>query len=94
MQHLSTSRTSGRLIYRRGIPTALRPHVPKAMREFVRSLGCKDLSSPGAMVRYAGFNAEFDKMLVVARKAVTRQFDALDTSAIGYLSDRYHTNLL
>ena len=46
------------------------------------------------MARYAGFNAEFDQMLVVARKAATRQFDTLDTSAIGYLSDRYQMEAL
>ena len=46
------------------------------------------------MVRYAGFNAEFDKMLVVARKAATRQFDTLDATAIGLLSDRYQIEAL
>ena len=64
------------------------------MREFVRALGCKDVSAPGAMTRYAEFNAEFDQMLVVARKAATRQFDTLDTTAIGCLTDRYQMDAL
>ncbi len=83
---------SGRLEYRRAFPAPLRPFV--GSREWVRSLGARSVTEPGALVRYEAANAEYERTATLARKSLAGAYDDLDAPRIAWLAQEFETDFL
>lgn len=98
VKYLRPHPKTGILEYRRVIPEPLRPHVRdvvgKPLSELKRSLGARDVTEPGAMARYDALQAEFERMIVRARKLAAGKFDPLDAPTIAYLVEAYRVREL
>ena len=93
-RHVETDRKSGILSYRRVYPAPLRPFLPKHAVELKRSLRSRSLSDPEAARRYAGFQAEYERNVAMARKAAAGIFDALDCALIDFLAEAFTAEAL
>jgi hypothetical protein len=80
---------TGRLIYRRVYPLALRPFIPAPNIQLKRSLSSKALDATGAMERYRDAAAEYAATVALALKASTNSFDPLTPELIAFLVAAY-----
>lgn len=95
IKHIETHPKTGRLIYRRAFPTALRPLIAGSPQVLKRSLGAKNLSDPKAMAAYAAAQAEYSLIVAQAQKLATGKYDPLDRPLIDYLGAQFlHDSLI
>lgn len=93
VQHVQADKKTGRLIYRRGVPAALRPFFPGNRSEFIRSLKSRVPNAQAIALRDA-FAAEFERLTAFAKKAASGAFDRLDEATIAYLAESFvHASL-
>lgn len=84
---------TGRLIYRRAFPEALRPHLLNSRREMKVPLHDKDPTSPALKRRVQALNAQFERETALARATMQQrakegagQFDVVTPELIDYLA--------
>lgn len=78
---------SGRVIYRRVYPVALRPFVPKQAREFKISLG--RLGDPEVGTRHTAAMRQYDAIIAKARAQQSGVRSPLAPADAQYLADRF-----
>ncbi|MHC9417668.1 recombinase XerD [Sphingomonas citri] len=90
---------SGRVDYRRLYPDALRQFIARPAglsgpppREFKRSLG--EPKSAGFHTRYEAAAAEFDRIVLKARRELAGAYDPLDAPTIAYLAELFRVQWL
>ena len=89
LDHVERDPKTGRLIYRRVYPLALRPFIPPPNVQLKRSLAAKTLDAPGAMGRYHDAAAQYAGTVAVARRAALGSFDPLTPELIAFLVAAY-----
>ncbi len=94
VKYLKREPGSGRLSYRRDFPAPLRFFVPGSPREFKRSLGCTDIGDSLCAERFKAAGKDYDRLVALARKAMSRTFDTLDSPTTALLVERYRVSLL
>lgn len=81
--------------YRKVIPERLRSFVDGGVSEFVRWLGQSDgKPSPEVLRKFAEADAECSRLLKLAEKRATGEYDSLDREAIAYLISSARADLL
>ena len=94
LDHVERDPKTGRLIYRRVYPLALRPFIPSPNVQLKRSLGATSFDKPEAMVRFRDAAALYARTVALAQKAATNTFDPLDGPTIAYLAEAYRIERL
>ena len=89
LDHVERDPKTGRLIYRRVYPLALRPFIPPPNVQLKRSLAAKTLDAPGVMERYRDAAAQYAGTVAVARRAASGSFDPLTPELIAFLVAAY-----
>jgi len=85
VKYIQKNSGNGPLEYRRSFPAALRGSIPGSPSQLKRSLKAASLDQPGAMQRYSGLNAEYDRIVAAAIKTRDCTYDTLDASQIASL---------
>ena len=83
---------SGRLEYRRAFPAPFRPFI--GSRELIRSLKTKSMTAPRALESYHAANADYERSVTLARKALVGAYDDLDAPRIAWLVQDYTSSFL
>lgn len=87
--HVTAHPQTGRLIFRRQFPKALRHLIPNGHQGVKRSLWAKSLSAPGAMQALTNARAEWERKVAQALKVAEGRYDPLDPPLIEYLAALY-----
>jgi integrase len=94
LDHVERDPKTGRLIYRRVYPLALRPFIPPPNVQLKRSLAAKTLDAPGAMERFRDVAAQYGATVALALKASTGSFDLLTPELVTFLITAYKAEQL
>ena len=89
LDHVERDPKTGRLIYRRVYPLALRPFIPPPNVQLKRSLAAKTLDAPGVMELYRDAAAQYAATVALARKVAAKAYDNLDPGLIAHLANTY-----
>lgn len=89
LDHVERDPKTGRLIYRRVYPHALRQFIPPPNAQLKRSLAAKTLDAPGAMERFRDAAAQYAATVALARKVAAKAYDPLDPPLIAHLANTY-----
>lgn len=94
VDYLTQDRKTGRLWYRRVYPPALRSFIPPPNTQMRRSLGSRRIDEPGVMDKFREAAADYDRTVLLATKAASGKFDAIDAPTIAFLAETYRVGQL
>lgn len=89
LQYTEQKTKTDPITYRRRYPKALLPYIPGNSDAFKRSLVGNDIQSPVVLGYYGKAQAEYDRIVAIAKKKEGRVFDTLAAPIIAFLAREF-----